>query len=174
MNNNQNDLVRWAKEKIRRDQKFKPTCNTFIIENRMAATGPTGPQGPATITIGLTTTSEPGSDATVTNVGTDENVILEFTIPTGDIGPTGPTGDVGPTGPTGPTGDIGPTGPTGDVGPTGPTGDIGPTGPTGDVGPTDTYDYFFNKINRNYSFSKKYTPHKTVVYIFLFCFYNFF
>lgn len=45
---------------------------------------------------------------------------------------------------------------------------IGPTGPTG------AHDYFFNKTNRNYSFSKKYTPHKTVVYIFLFCFYNFF
>ena len=102
MNNNQNDLVRWAKEKIKRDQKFKPTCNTFIIGNGIGATGPTGPQGPATITVGLTTTSEPGSDATVTNVGTDENVILEFTIPTGatgDIGPTGPTGDVGPTHP---------------------------------------------------------------------------
>ena len=48
------------------------------------------------------------------------------------------------------------------IGPTGPTGDIGPTGPTG---PTALYDYFFNKINRNYSFSKKYTPHKNVVYI---------
>ena len=33
------------------------------------------------------------------------------------------------------------------------------------TGPTALYDYFFNKINRNYSFSKKYTPHKNVVYI---------
>lgn len=74
MNNNDNELERWAREKIRRDQRFRPNCNVII--------GPTGP--------------------------------------------------------------------------------------------TDTYDYFFNKINRNYSFSKKYTPHKTVVYIFLFCFYNFF
>ena len=142
MNNNDNELVRWAKEKIRRDQKFKPTCNTFIIGDGIGATGPTGPQGPATITVGTTTTTEPGTDASVTNVGTAENVILEFTIPagvtgpTGDIGPTGPTGPTGDIGPTGPTGDIGPTGPTGDIGPTGPTGDIGPTGPTGDIGPT--------------------------------------
>lgn len=57
MNNNQNDLVRLAMEKIKRDQKFKPNCNVII----------------------------------------------------------------------------------------------GPTGPAGEIGPTDTYDYFFNKINRNYS-----------------------
>lgn len=31
------------------------------------------------------------------------------------------------------------------------SGVTGPTGPTGPAGPTDTYDYFFNKINRNYS-----------------------
>ena len=30
----------------------------------------------------------------------------------------------------------------------------GPTGATGPTGPTDTYDYFFNKINCNYSFTK--------------------
>ena len=92
MNNNDNELVRWAKEKIRRDQKFKPACNTFIIGDGIGATGPTGPQGPATITVGTTTTAEPGTDATVTNVGTDENVILEFSIPAGIDGATGPTG----------------------------------------------------------------------------------
>lgn len=36
------------------------------------------------------------------------------------------------------------------------------------IGPTASYDYFFNKINRNYSSSKKYTRHKTVVYILIF------
>jgi len=39
MSNNQNDLVKWAMEKIRRDEKFKPDC-CFIIP-----TGPTGPSG---------------------------------------------------------------------------------------------------------------------------------
>lgn len=46
--------------------------------------GETGPQGPAgTITVGTTTTGEPGADAEVENVGTPENAILNFTIPRG-------------------------------------------------------------------------------------------
>ncbi len=67
--------------------------------------GPTGPAGAATVTVGTTTTGDPGSAANVTNVGTPENVILDFTIP---AGATGPTGEIGPTGT---TGEIGPTGP---------------------------------------------------------------
>ena len=65
-------------------------------------TGPTGPQGPATITIGTTTTGDPGTNASVTNVGTNENAILNFTIP---AGATGAQGEIGPTGPTGPSGE---------------------------------------------------------------------
>ncbi len=65
--------------------------NCFVI----GPTGPTGPSGAATIEVGTTTTTPPGTDATVTNSGTDENVILDFTIPQGDIGPTGPTGPQG-------------------------------------------------------------------------------
>ena len=103
---------------IKKYGSFQPNATCY------GATGPTGPAGPATIDVGNTQTGLPGTDALVTNVGTTENVILDFVIP---AGPTGPTGDIGPTGP---TGDIGPTGPTGDIGPTGPTGDIGPTGPT--------------------------------------------
>lgn len=30
MNNNNNELERWAREKIRRDQKFRPNCNIVI------------------------------------------------------------------------------------------------------------------------------------------------
>ena len=111
MNNSYQNALR----KIEEDSKCRPTG--FVL----GPTGPTGPAGPATITIASTTTGEPGSKATVTNVGTAENVALAFSIPAGEIGPTGPTGDVGP------------TGPTGDVGPTGPTGEIGPTGPAGEV-----------------------------------------
>ncbi len=79
-------------------------------------TGPTGPTGPATITVGNTTTGEPGADASVTNTGTNTSAILDFVIPagaTGSTGATGPTGPIGVTGPTGPTGATGPTGPTG-------------------------------------------------------------
>ena len=54
--------------------------------------GPTGAQGQgvagenATITIGTTTTGAPGTAATVTNTGTAQNAILNFTIPQGEPG----------------------------------------------------------------------------------------
>ena len=98
-----------------------------------------------TITIGTVTTGAPGSSATVTNVGTAENAILNFSIPCGDVGATGSIGATGATGPTGATGATGATGPqglkgdTGDIGATGPTGATGPQGPQGiqgEIGPT--------------------------------------
>ena len=52
----------------------------------MLPPGPPGPPGPATIEIGTVTTGEPGTDATVVNSGTDENVVLDFTIPRGADG----------------------------------------------------------------------------------------
>lgn len=57
-----------------------------------------GPQGPATITVGTTTTGEPGTDASVTNSGTTENVVLDFVIPQGEAGLQGETGAAGPQG----------------------------------------------------------------------------
>ena len=68
---------------------------------------PTGPQGPASIAVGVTTTTDPGTNASVTNVGTDDNVILNFNIPKGETGPIGPQGIPGIEGPTGPTGPTG-------------------------------------------------------------------
>lgn len=68
------------------------------------ATGPQGPQGPsgpagaqgpagaaATVTVGTTTTGAPGTNASVTNSGTPQNAILNFTIPAGN-GSTGAYG----------------------------------------------------------------------------------
>ena len=91
-------------------------------------TGSTGPQGPAgpqgntgpaglnaTVTVGTTTTGAPGSNANVTNSGTGNQAVLNFTIPQGDKGDTGATGPQGPTGPTGPQGPTGATGATGSV-----------------------------------------------------------
>ena len=134
--------------------------------------GPTGPAGAngedgeaATITVGTTTTSDPGTDAVVTNSGTATNAILNFVIPRGATGATGATGPAGEaatitvgtttTGAPGtdavvtnsgtatnailnfviPRGETGATGPQGPTGATGATGPQGPTGATGATGP---------------------------------------
>lgn len=57
--------------------------------------GERGPQGPVSIALGTTTTGEPGSSASVTNVGTAEDVVLNFIIPRGEQGPA--SVDVGTT-----------------------------------------------------------------------------
>lgn len=103
-------------------------------------TGPQGPQGPrgengpTTITIGNTITGEAGTVAMVTNVGTDKNVILNFSISKGIQGDIGPMGSVGPIGPKGDKGDTGPQGPVGEKGEQGEQGLKGDTGPKGDKG----------------------------------------
>lgn len=130
-----NDNYERAMRKINKDKKCRPHYVT-VIGGTVGPTGPTGPAGPATIGVGTTSTGLPGTLASVTNSGTDENVVLDFIIPAGETGPTGPAGEIGPTGPAGETGPTGPTGPTGEIGPTGPTGATGPTGPTGEIGPT--------------------------------------
>lgn len=124
MNNENSNRI---KDIIKNNQNC---CNRTCIV--VGPTGPTGPTGPATITVGATTTGDPGTNAIVTNVGSNQNAVLNFTIPRGA---TGPSGLAGPTGPTGPQGNIGPAGPSGAVGPTGPTG---PTGPSATV-VTNTY-----------------------------------
>ncbi len=98
-------------------------CTPIIV----GPTGPTGPQGPASIAVGVTTTTDPGTNASVTNVGTDDNVILNFNIPKGETGPIGPQGIPGTEGPTGPTGPQGLQGLQGLQGIQGPTGPTGPT-----------------------------------------------
>lgn len=52
----------------------------------------------ATITIGETTTGDPGTDATVTNTGTENDAVLNFTIPRGEQGEKGDAGETGATG----------------------------------------------------------------------------
>ena len=157
MNNNCFD------NKIKKNLDCGKKCNcTPII---VGPTGPTGPQGPASIAVGVTTTTDPGTNASVTNVGTDDNVILNFNIPRGETGPIGPQGIPGTEGPTGPTGPQGLQGLQGIQGPTGPTGPAGPqglqglqgiqgpTGPTGPAGPTaiETYGRKYNTSTDNIS-----------------------
>ena len=86
--------------------------------------GPTGPQGPkgengpTTINVGTTETGDYGTDAMVTNVGTNKDAILNFKIPRGIPGEQGLKGEKGDTGPQGPQGIPGPQGPQGEAGPT--------------------------------------------------------
>lgn len=68
---------------------------------------------PITINVGNVYTGAPGSNAAVVNTGDERNVVLDFTIPRGDVGPQGPTGATGATGPQGPQGPLGPQGPSG-------------------------------------------------------------
>ncbi|MBQ6664063.1 MAG: collagen-like protein [Synergistaceae bacterium] len=55
----------------------------------------------ATIRVGTTTTGAAGSEARVTNGGTDNEAVLNFTIPRGATGATGAPGVQGPQGPDG-------------------------------------------------------------------------
>jgi hypothetical protein len=62
----------------------------------MGPTGATGATGlSSTITIGTTTTGYPGTNAIVSNSGTSNSVILNFTIPRGADGADGAKGDKG-------------------------------------------------------------------------------
>ena len=94
----------------------------------------------ATISVGSTTTGTPGTQASVTNSGTNMNVILDFTIPKGEKGDKGDKGDTGEQGPQGkqgiqgPKGDKGDTGPQGEQGIQGQKGDTGAQGPQGEQG----------------------------------------
>lgn len=77
-------------------------------------TGQTGPQGPqgnaATVSVGSTTTLPVGQDATVENVGSIYNAVLNFGIPQGPRGPQGATGATGAKGDKGDQGNPGPQG----------------------------------------------------------------
>ena len=71
------------------------------------ADGAPGVQGEAgmaaTISVGIVSTGEPGTQASVTNAGTDSTAVLNFVIPRGEKGETGAKGDTGATGEAGHT-----------------------------------------------------------------------
>ena len=94
--------------------------------------GPTGPKGdqgnqgergipgPTSIDVGTTETLESFEKAKVENVGTSEDVILNFKIPRGEKGIEGKIGPQGIQGPKGEKGDMGPQGIKGEKGEQGP------------------------------------------------------
>jgi len=142
-----NDIYQNALRRIEESKRCQPDCCVIIGPTFPGGgtTGPTGPTGAtgevgptgatgiaATIAVGTTTTGEPGTEALVTNTGTEEAAVFNFTIPQGPTGATGATGPTGPTGEAGVAGEAGPTGPTGADGET-PTLTIG-TVTTGEPG----------------------------------------
>lgn len=70
----------------------------YIPQGPKGDTGDTGPQGPkgdtgmGTVTIGTTTTGAAGTQASVSNSGTSQDAVLNFTIPKGDTGQGVPAG----------------------------------------------------------------------------------
>ena len=77
-------------------------------EGPQGATGPSGADGKdgigATIQIGTVTTGAAGTQATVTNTGTENAAVFNFTIPQGIAGQNGADGAPGAQGPAGPAG----------------------------------------------------------------------
>ena len=97
---NCNDSYEKIRKRIEEQQKCMFKCAYCVgatgPQGPAGIQGPTGPQGvqgepgPAgeadTITIGTVTTGEPGTDASVTDVGSGSNHILDFVIPRGADG----------------------------------------------------------------------------------------
>ena len=69
-----------AVKKVKCAKLEGPTCCCMPIP------GPTGPAGPATISVGETHTINSNQEARVLNTGTNTNAVLDFFIPKGDDG----------------------------------------------------------------------------------------
>ena len=142
--NNCNDYER-IRKKIEEERKKYKFCYIQGPTGPKGAKGDAGPQGekgergipgPTSIDVGITETIDSFENAKVENVGTNEDVILNFKIPRGEQGVEGKIGPQGIPGPKGEKGDIGPKGEKGEKGE---QGEVGPTGPQGSLGPT-SYD----------------------------------
>lgn len=68
------------------DNNCNKKCNNRKYCYVIGPTGSTGPAGPVNITVGETITGNYDENASVTNVGDKENIILNFTIPRGEPG----------------------------------------------------------------------------------------
>lgn len=85
------------------DKKYRWNGTTWVDTATSGATGADGKA--ATIKVGTVTTGEPGTQASVTNAGTENAAVFNFTIPKGVKGETGEKGETGATGPQGPQGE---------------------------------------------------------------------
>ena len=130
MNNDRcccDDNYERAKRKIEEANKNLKLCYVQGPTGPQGPQGPRGENGPTTIDVGATETVEYDKEAMVTNVGTNQEAILNFKIPRGIPGERGLRGEKGDTGPQGPKGEQGLR------------GEAGPA--TIDVGTTETVEY---------------------------------
>ena len=122
----------------------KPDGSTITVtgDGTISAVGG-GTASTVSVTVGSTTTGDPGTEASVTNSGDAHNVVLNFTIPQGAQGIQGPAGADGANGSQGPQGERGPEGPQG------PQGSQGPQGPAGTNGTNATITSATATIDNN-------------------------
>lgn len=95
-----------------KQDKLTAGTNITIKDNVISAAGG-GSGSTVSVTVGKTTTGAAGTNASVTNSGTESALVLDFTIPagaTGATGPQGPAGEAGATGAAGPAGKDGTNG----------------------------------------------------------------
>ena len=130
--NSCNDYER-IRKKIEEERKKYKFCYVQGPTGPQGIKGEQGPQGekgergipgPVSIGVGVTETVEAFEDATVENVGTNEDAILIFKIPRGE---QGIEGKIGPQGIPGPKGEKGEQGEQGPQGIKGEKGDQGPS-----------------------------------------------
>ncbi len=80
-------------------QKNNSYITNCYIRGPIGPTGPQGIPGPMpSFKINSTKTGEPGTEASVSNIGSDGNILLDFVIPSGMPGPEGKMGPTGPKG----------------------------------------------------------------------------
>ena len=95
----QNDPSIPDNQKVKADNmnEIKNTVNTNAdtLDNTVKRVEELEKGGGVTITVGETTTGEAGTEAAVTNTGTNTNAIFNFTIPKGDKGEQGQPGKDG-------------------------------------------------------------------------------
>lgn len=79
----QKELKTYTGEATALEAGADPTCE-FDATNKKIKIGV--PKGTKTVSVGTVTTGDAGTSATVTNSGTSEDVVLDFTIPKGGEG----------------------------------------------------------------------------------------